>query len=113
MAAAEACLFCTFPHFYSFGETEPSKSTWQVSGVAFYNTAFPNTFINADDTWNLKIEAISAHKSQFFGQEFEMLKMYFGFKAMQLARGKGSARVEGFKVLTPTLLHGNVDAINW
>lgn len=113
MAAAEACLFSMFPHFHSYGETTPSKDIWPVSGVAFYNTACPNTFIDVDETWDLKIDAISAHKSQFFGQEFEMLKMYFAFKSLELAEGKGFSHAEAFKVLTPTLLHGNVDAINW
>jgi LmbE family N-acetylglucosaminyl deacetylase len=102
-----------FPHFHSFGENEPSKDIWQVAGVAFYNTAYPNTFVNVDGTWNLKMDAISAHGSQFSGPDFEILKMYFGFKSGQLAEGRGFSHAEAFKVLTPTLLHGNVDAINW
>ena len=113
MAAVEACLFSMFPHFYSYGETQPSRELWTVHGVALYNTAYPNTFINVDDTWNLKIQSISAHKSQFSGQEFEMLKMYFEYKSKQLAKDKGFVYAEGFKVLTPALLHSNVDAINW
>jgi LmbE family N-acetylglucosaminyl deacetylase len=112
MAAAEACLFSMFPHFHSFGETCPSQNIWAVSGVAFYNTAYPNTFINVDETWSLKIDSIAAHKSQFGGEGLEMLKMYFEYKAMQLAQGRGFGHAEGFKVLTPTLLHVNVDAIN-
>lgn len=113
MAAAEACILSMFPHFYSHGETEPAQNIWGVQGVAFYNTAYPNTFINVDESWNLKVESISAHKSQFFGPEFEMFKMYFEFKATQLAADRGFTHAEAFKVLTPTMLHANVDAINW
>lgn len=112
MAAAQACLFSLFPHFYSYGETAPCKNTWAVQCVAFYNTAYPNTFIDVDKTWAYKMNAICAHRSQFFGEEFEQLKMYFEYKSMQLAEGRGFTHAEGFKVLTPTMLHANVDAIN-
>lgn len=110
MAVAEACLFSAFPHFYSFNEKKTTK-VWDVKGIAFYNTAYPNTFINADDTWELKIKSIAAHKSQFGGEYFEMLKMYFDLKSRQLAEGKGFTHAEAFKVLTTSHLHSNVDSI--
>lgn len=112
MAVAEACLFSVFPNFYSYGETSASKS-WEVKGVAFYNTSYPNSFIDVTDTWNLKIESIGAHKSQFSGEMFELYKMYFGFKAQELGGKSGFKMAEGFKVFTPMLLHANVDAMIW
>lgn len=112
MAAAEACLFSVFPNFYSYGETFNGKS-WDVKGVAFYNTAYPNRFISITDTWNLKIRSIGAHKSQFSGEMFEFYKMYFEFKAREIGKNCGFEMAEGFKVFTPMLLHANVDAINW
>lgn len=110
MAVMEACLFSQFPHFYSFGEIKPFKS-WIVKGIAFYHTAYPNTFINVDDTWDLKIKSIAAHKSQFSGETLEMYKMYLDLKSRQLAEGRGFTHAEGFKVLTPTHIHANVDAV--
>lgn len=112
MAAAEACLFSVFPNFYSYGEKSMGKS-WDVKGVAFYNTAYPNTFIDITNTWDLKIKSIGAHKSQFSGEMFELYKMYFGFKAQELGKNNGFNMAEAFKVFTPMLLHANVDAINW
>lgn len=112
MAAAQASLFSVFPHFHSYGEAHACKNIWPVKCLAFYNTAYPNTFIDVDTTWNQKIASISAHKSQFFGEEFEQLKMYFEFKSAQLAKDRGFSHAEAFKVLTPQMLHANVDAIN-
>lgn len=111
MAAAEACLFSPFPHFYSFNEAKPSK-IWNVKGIAFYNTAYPNTFINVDDTWDLKLQAIEAHKSQFSGDTLLLYEKYFDLKSQELANGKGFTHAEAFKVMTPMHLHCNVDAIN-
>lgn len=112
MAAAEACLFSTFPHFHSYGEDNPAKM-WEVKGVAFYNTANPNTFIDVDDTWNLKFKAIAAHKSQFSKEALKLYSMYFDFKSRQLSDGRGYQHAEAFKVLTPVLMHANVDAMSW
>lgn len=111
MAAAEASLFSGFPHFYSYGEANPSE-TWSVKGVAFYNTAYPNIFIDVDETWDLKLLSISAHKSQFSGEILDMYKQYFDIKSREVAGNRGYTHGEAFKVLTPMHLHANVDAIN-
>ena len=110
MAAAEACIFSSNIH-YGTGEGAPLQPVWRVEGIAFYATAYPNTFINADDTWDAKINAILTHKSQFDPESFELLKMYFDFKARQYAEGKGFERAGAFKVLAPSYLHMCVDTI--
>lgn len=112
MAAAEACLFSQFPNFYSYWGKAPCKNPWTVQCVAFYSTAYPNTIIDVDDTWDIKMNAISAHKSQFPEEDFAKYKMYLEYKSKELASGKGFNHAEGFKILPPVLLHGNVDAIN-
>lgn len=112
MASAEACLFSEFPHFHSYGEENPGKM-WEVKGVAFYNTAYPNTFINVDDTWDVKFRAIAAHESQFSGEALKLYSMYFDLKSRQLSEGRGYQHAEAFKVLTPLLMHANVDAVTW
>lgn len=111
MATVEACLFSVFPHFTAFEDSEPVKP-WNVQGIAFYNTAYPNTFINVDDSWELKLKAIAAHFSQFSGAELEKYKMYFEFKSRQYAEGRGFTHAEALKVLDPMHLHVNVDTIH-
>ena len=115
IAAAQACIFSPFPHFDTKGcaglDSGEEAVPFQVKGIAFYSTAFPNTFINADETWELKMKAIEAHKSQFDPDTLETLKLYFDFKARSYAAGLGFERAEAFKVLTASHLHMNVDTI--
>jgi len=83
-----------------------------VECIVYQSTANPNTFINADDTWDMKNQAILAHTSQFSPDSFAMLGAYFDFKARQYAEGRGCVRAEAFKVLPTLLLHMCVDTIN-
>jgi LmbE family N-acetylglucosaminyl deacetylase len=111
MATSEACLFSPFPNFMP-DECADSCGTWTVKGIAFHSTAYPNTFMNVDDTWEKKIMAIALHKSQFDADALQRLGCYMDFKARQNAQGKDFARAETFKVLTTNHLHMNVDTIN-
>ena len=110
MAVSEAVLFASFPHFSSV-QGQPAPNPWQVGGIAYYNTACPNTFINVDQTWERKFEALSAHQSQFGGEYADQVKLYLEFKAREYAEGKGFTHAEAFKVLPAMFLHGMVDAI--
>ena len=109
MAAAQACLFASNIHFGIAGGKLPEK--WDVNGVAFQSTAYPNTFVDVDDTWEIRNKAILAHKSQFDPKSFELLGMYFDYKSRQYAEGKDFERAEAFKVLAPIYLHMSVDTI--
>lgn len=86
----------------------------RVQAIAYYTTNNPNTFINVDRFWGQKIKAIQAHKSQFSGEYLTFVTNYFTNKAMQMANQvDGECRyAECFKILPPTLLHSNVDAID-
>jgi len=108
MAAAEACLFSSNVHYDNDGIHTP----WSVAGIAFYGTAWPNAFINVDATWDAKMAALAAHKSQFDPQYLGLLAMYFDSKAREYALDKGFERAEAFKVLAPTYMHMSVDSIH-
>lgn len=112
MAAAQACLFSMFPGFKAEGETVESSDLWTVDGIAFHSTLNPNTFVDIDDTWDKKLNAIAMHESQFDENVMLRLGYYFDYKARAYAEGKGFNRAEAFKVLTVDCLHMNVDAIN-
>jgi LmbE family N-acetylglucosaminyl deacetylase len=109
MAALRACMFGPFPHIYS-GDGPDRLQVWGVKGIALYCSAAPNTCIDADGTWDLKIRSLEAHESQFDPGYLESLKIYLEFKSRQYGKGKGLKRAEAFKVLTPSHLHMNVDA---
>lgn len=109
MAVAEACMFGTN---MSEGSEESDEKCWSISGIVFHSTAYPNTFIGVDETWELKIKAILAHRSQFSSESFQLLGRYFDDKSRQYAKGRSFMRAEAFKVLPPILLHMCVDTIN-
>ncbi|HEX3043245.1 MAG TPA: PIG-L deacetylase family protein, partial [Bacillota bacterium] len=110
MAVSESVLFASFPHFDSM-QGQPVLAPWQVGGIAYYNTAYPNTFIDVDQTWDRKLKALAAHSSQFSGEYANLVKLYLEFKARQYAEGKGFIYAEAFKVLPAMFLHGMVDAV--
>lgn len=112
MAAAQACLFSMFPGFKADGETVESSDLWAVDGIAFHSTRHPNTFVNIDETWEKKLNAMAMHESQFDKDVMLKLGYYFDFKAKAYAKGKGFERAEAFKVLTTDCMHMNVDAVD-
>ena len=109
MAAAEACLFCQFPHFTNYEEDIPARNAWTVKGVAFYNTACPNTYVEIGGTLEQKIRALALHQSQFPESELAFMRQYLTLKAAEYGQKTGHACAEAFKVLPPLLLHANVD----
>jgi len=109
LAAAEAAMLSAFPHVCPQHLAE-GLETHPIEAVAFYGTSRPNTFIDVTETWPLKMEALSKHKSQFPGGSLEMIGAYLTAKAYEHATGKGFEMAEAFKVLTPTHLHFFEDA---
>lgn len=112
-AASFAARISGNPRFYPEqiqGGIEPHR----VKAIAYYTTNHPNTFVNVDEFWQQKISAIKAHKSQFSGEYLQMVTNYFSTKAEQLSAqtNKDCRFVEAFKILTPLMLHSNVDAVN-
>lgn len=90
-----------------------------VPQVAFYGTAYPNTFIDVTRTWDVKVQALLAHRSQF--QEDPRSALYLDFLSAEAERlfrdhgeprGDGGGRVEAFKVLAQLQLHFFPDAIH-
>jgi len=110
LAVAAACLFSAMPTFNP-EDLATGLALHAPSMVAFFGTAHPNQFVDVDETWDNKRAAISAHQSQFSGQMLALYLYYLELKARELAAGRGPQRVEAFKVLTPTHLHYNVDAL--
>ncbi|GMA56228.1 LmbE family N-acetylglucosaminyl deacetylase [Alicyclobacillus sacchari] len=86
-----------------------------VPMIAFYASAYPNTYVDVTDFWDAKLASILAHKSQFANDEWPLLVQYFEhqakqyYGAMQMAQGVAEPLSEGFaeafKVLSPRQLH--------
>jgi N,N'-diacetylchitobiose non-reducing end deacetylase len=111
MAAAEAAIFASNPR-YPYIDESTAYNTCNIEAIAFYNTAFPNSFVDITGYMDKKLAAIAMHKSQFSGETLQLFGAYFTEKAKQLATDKDFEMAEGFKVLTPLHLHCFVDAIH-
>jgi N,N'-diacetylchitobiose non-reducing end deacetylase len=109
LAAAEAAFLANMPRFCPV-DIENGLQPHAVKIVAFYYTAYPNTFIDAADTWPLKMQAIDCHVSQFPGAKAEELKDLLQARAAALGVESGAELVEAFKVLSPGHLHIYEDA---
>jgi N,N'-diacetylchitobiose non-reducing end deacetylase len=108
-AGAEAAFLANMPRFHP-ADLEQGLKPHAVEIVAFYYTAYPNTFIDVEDTWALKMQAIDCHASQFSGVKAEELKNLLQARAAALAAESGAELVEAFKVLSPGHLHIYEDA---
>jgi LmbE family N-acetylglucosaminyl deacetylase len=105
LVVAEAASQCPFPHIES--EAGPPVN---APAVAFYGTAWPNTFVDVTETFSLKVQALAAHQSQYPPPMDELIGFYSRTLAEGYGRERGVALAEAFKVLSPLHLHFNVDA---
>jgi len=106
LATAEACLLSGMPNFCP-ADIQEGLQPHAVEMIAFYYTAYPNTFVDVSATWDLKMEAIDCHASQFPPPAAEKLKSYLTARAGEHAgaQGNGSGLVESLKVLSIDHLH--------
>jgi len=104
LAAAEAAFLSHMPYFCPenlSGGLKPHK----VEAVAFYYTAYPNTYIDVSDYWHQKLAAIECHASQFPPEKGKLLQDYLTARAREQARSRGCELVEALKVLSTSHLH--------
>ncbi|MGM0652396.1 MAG: PIG-L deacetylase family protein [Bacillota bacterium] len=104
LAAAEACLLSGMPQFCP-DDLQNNLMPHSVDMIAFYYTAYPNTFIDVSDTWETKLTAIDCHKSQFSGEKGKKLKEYLTTRSEEQAEETSCSLVEALKVLTAGHLH--------
>ena len=112
MAAAEAAFLANMPNFCP-ADLQEGLKPHAVDIIAFYYTAFPNTYLDCTDTWDLKMRAIRCHESQFSGDVFSQLQSFLEAKSenwKEQSAFSGSKKVEAFKVLSPAHLHIFEDA---
>lgn len=109
MGAVEACMYSGFSHAYPEHMKE-GLAPWSVKGVALALTPHPNTYVNVSSTWDLKIQAILCHNSQFPEPLWNQVAPYIRMKAQEYGKEIGAELAEPFKVLSLTHLHVNPDA---
>jgi len=81
----------------------------QPEYVAYFVTQRPNTYVDISETFRDKLEAIGRHRTQFEGK-WAFFESYVRHQAERYGKEIGTRYAEAFKVMTPLLLHYNVDA---
>lgn len=107
LAAAEAAFLANMPNFCP-SDLQEGLNPHEVEIIAFYYTAYPNTFVDTTNTWEKKLKAISCHKSQFSGEKMEQLQLFLEAKSEHWKEKAGltnTGHVEALKVVSPAHLH--------
>lgn len=101
LAVAEAAILYQFPNT----ATAHYRAEYRLNAVGFFFTDKPNQFVDAAAYRELKLEAISAHKSQFTSEQINALDAVDHERGQRLAETTGAVWVEGVKCLRPEWLH--------
>ena len=102
---ATAAIMASFPLVHP--EAGPGVD---APSVAFYGTAWPNTFVDVTAVFDRKVAAIRAHESQFPGMQADLITFYLRAQASEMGPKAGGELAEAFKVLSPFHLHFYPDA---
>jgi LmbE family N-acetylglucosaminyl deacetylase len=106
LAAASAANLVSLPRLPSSDpEVDRKYQPHDLTGVAFYYSANPNTPVDISGTNEKKILAIRCYEAQFMSEDMEMLLQVLTMKESQYAQSQGMGLAEGLKVMAPMQLH--------
>lgn len=110
IVTGKACaqsFISTWLYEYPLGtKTKPHK----VKGIGFYFTSKPNTIVDISKTFDLKMKAMSMHKSQFDKKTMLLFTMYFKETAKKVAADEKFKLGCALKILGENHLHCFTDA---
>ena len=111
-AAAEAASLYGLARLATDPEIDKNWKPFDLTGIAFYATAYPNTIVDISATREKKHQAIDAYLAQFSKEGLERLHLYLNHKEQEWAKDKEFSHGEPLKVLRPFHLHAYPDALN-
>ena len=111
-AAAEAATLYGLTRLATDPEIDRNFEPFELTGIAFYATAHPNTVVDISKTYKKKHQAIDAYRAQFSQEDLEQLHFYLGYKEQEWAKDEEFSHGEPLKVLRPFHLHAYPDALN-
>jgi LmbE family N-acetylglucosaminyl deacetylase len=111
LAVAEACLLFNLPRVPS-GDAGLDRGfePFRLSGVGFYFSARPNTFVDVSKTRARKHRALDCYEAQFDAAGLRGLHAALEHKERAWAEGRGFEYGEALQVLAPRHLHVNLEA---
>lgn len=111
-AAAEAASLYGLTRLVTEPEIDKNFEHFDLIGIAFYATAYPNTVVDISGTCERKHKALDAYQAQFGEEDLEQLHLYLSFKEQEWAKDEEFSHGEPLKVLRPFHLHFYPDALN-
>lgn len=110
-AAAEAANLYSLTRLATDPEIDKNFEPFDLTGIAFYATAYPNTIVDISGTYEKKHQAIDAYRAQFTEDGMEQLHLYLSYKEQEWAKEEAFSHGEPLKVLRPFHLHFYPDAL--
>jgi len=84
-----------------------------VSGLAFYYTDRPNSYIRVKETFAARREALLCHKSQFDEKTIGDIAMYFKLRSVRFGLRTCKGLCDGYRALAPMHMHCFPEASEW
>lgn len=106
-ATDAACLFglirlATTPEVDQAFADDP----FDIKGIAFYTSAYPNTIVDIGDVWSKKQSAVAQYTAQFSDKDMETLQYRLELGARNEAQNSDFTYGEALKVMYTWQLHG-------
>ncbi len=112
-AAAEAAILYSFTRLATEPEVDAAfdANPFDLLGIAFYHTAYPNTILDISETYERKHQAVAQYHAQFTPADMENLLAFLDYKEQECAQDKPFQYGEPLKVLKTLHLHGYPQAM--
>jgi LmbE family N-acetylglucosaminyl deacetylase len=109
-AAAEAAILCGLTRLQTDPEIDAHFEPFDLQGIAFYASAYPNTLVDISATQALKHQAVEKYRAQFDEADMTMLLTFLSYKEAEWAQDQPFSCAERLKVLKGLHLHGYPEA---
>jgi LmbE family N-acetylglucosaminyl deacetylase len=108
-AASEAAMLYGLMRLKTDPATDENYVFQELKGIAYYCSAWPNTFFDISETFETKLQTMDCYKAQFDSKGLEELKMTVGFMAQHYAENQSFQYAEPLKIIKPDWLHMNIE----
>lgn len=109
-AAADAASLYGLLRLQTDPDVDAAYDPFEMQGIAFYASAYPNTVVDITNEWPKKREAVDQYRMQFSAAEMEMLLHRLEMWARHTAVDAGFTYAESLKVMFDWQLHLFPDA---
>ncbi len=109
-AAADAASLYGLLGLQTDPAVDAAYEPFELSGIAFYASAYPNTVVDITAEWGKKRDAVDQYRMQFSAEDMEMLLAHLEMWARQSAADSPFTYAETLKVMHTWQLHLFPDA---